>query len=55
MKLSFEALQKRAESVTSEEIMNSISGGAESGCHLTGVLEVDSKIIGAKLAQEQQQ
>ncbi|CAA9203009.1 hypothetical protein [Flavobacterium collinsii] len=52
MKLSFEALKERAESVTSEEVMNSISGGkiaAEAGCHLTGVLEVDSKIIGAKL------
>lgn len=52
MKLSFEALQERAEAVTSEEVMNSISGGlvqAEAGCHLTGILEVDSKIIGKKL------
>ncbi|CAA9203011.1 hypothetical protein [Flavobacterium collinsii] len=55
MKLSFEALKQRAELVTSEEVMNSISGGAEAGCHLTGILEVDSKIIGAKLAQAQLQ
>lgn len=32
-KLSFEALSQRAESVTSQELLNSISGGTENACH----------------------
>ena len=32
-KLSFEALQKRAGEVVSQELLNSISGGTENACH----------------------
>ncbi|MBC8753543.1 hypothetical protein H2O64_02595 [Kordia sp. YSTF-M3] len=32
-KLSFEALQQRADEVVSQELLNSISGGTENACH----------------------
>lgn len=32
-KLSFDALQKRADEVVSQELLNSISGGTENACH----------------------
>jgi hypothetical protein len=32
-KLSLDALKNRAEAIASEELMSSISGGTENGCH----------------------
>lgn len=49
MKLSLEALKERAEATSSNELLESISGGTENSCHnnipLTGHLQIDTKNI----------
>lgn len=42
-KLSFDALKERAEAIASEELLNSINGGTNDDCHLTGYLDIDAK------------
>ena len=44
-KLSLEALKERAEATASTDLLATISGGTENSCHLTGHLEVDTKIL----------
>lgn len=44
MKLSLEALKERAEAIASEELMESINGGLENKCHMTGILDIDAKM-----------
>lgn len=34
MKLSLDALKNKAKEVASTELMNSINGGTEAGCHI---------------------
>lgn len=45
MKLSLDALKERAEATASTELLAAITGGTEDSCHLTGHLEVDTKLI----------
>ncbi|NDP22758.1 MAG: hypothetical protein GZ091_17020 [Paludibacter sp.] len=41
-KLNLEALKERAESMVSEELLSTINGGLENGCHVT----VEQKSVG---------
>ncbi len=42
-KLSLDALKERAEIVTSNKLMSSISGGLENGCHTLEITYIGPK------------
>ena len=50
-KLSLDAFKKMADKVQTEELLETITGGLEAAkwdCHLTGIIEVDTKLIASK-------
>jgi hypothetical protein len=44
MKLSLEALKSKATQVASEELMKSINGGLENGCHIKNKIRQEGHI-----------
>lgn len=42
-KLNLDALKERAEATASDELLESINGGTNGDCHLTGILDIDAK------------